>query len=248
MIAPTQVGVDAATQASKLTFSDCIGSGEATQPQGQYSGRWSWCQSRTVPVVQVVDGTIVVRGSFQSTLVGEGIKGKRNVNVFQHITEVDLNGAWDDNSAFVRFTLPCGGWPTATDCKSSGGMTWRLVTGRSVLIRYLFTSSTSGSVRAEKVGIGVFKPKFAMLTGAAVYGPEQGFRCDSATYLGKNGACVFDRFTARFAMSRSDSAVNEAAKRIYDALRGASNIYPGERQGHPIFANSHDQHEGDGCQ
>lgn len=229
--APAQVGTDATT--TKLSFKDCIGSGEATLPRGQYSGRWSWCQSRTMPVVHVIDGVIVGNGSFQSTLVGEGIKGKRNVKVFQYITEVDLYGAWDDKSASVRFTLPCGGWPTAANCQSSGGMTWRLITGRGVTISYLFTSSTSGAVRTEKVGIGVFKATFTMLTGAAVYGPEQGFRCDSATYLGKNGACVFDRFTATFTMSRSDSAVNEAAKHIYDALRGASNIYPGKGKAIP---------------
>lgn len=61
----------------------------------------------------------------------------------------------------------------------------------------------------------------------------QGFRCDSATCLGKNGACVFDRLRGTFKLSRGDSAVDKTAKHIYDALRGASNIYPGKGKAIP---------------
>lgn len=39
---------------------------------------------------------------------------------------------------------------------------------------------------------------------------------------------ALDRLTATFKLSRSDKAVDKAAKHIHDALRGASNVYPGK--------------------
>lgn len=217
----------AAKTGAKLEYKDCIGSGDAYTVGGRYKSRWSWCQTHDVHVAMVVNGTIVGRGSFDSTLIGEGIRGSRTVKLWQYITNVRLSGAWRSEYAVMRFTIPCGGWPTAKNCIVQGGQTLQLGNRMERLISYKYTSSTSGAVEVEKVGIGVFKPKYVMAaSGWTATGYEQGFRCDSATYLGKNGACVFDRLMAKFKLSRSDSAVDKSAKHIYDAQRGVANIYP----------------------
>lgn len=227
--AKAQAATAAKPASSKLALKDCIGSGTAYTPEGLYKSRWSWCQTHTVGVYSHVNGVVVGLGFFDVTLIGEGIKGSRTAKVWQYITNVKISGEWPPSQPTVRFTIPCGGWPTAKNCQTEGGQTILLATGIERLISYKYTSSTSGADGKDKVGIGTFKPQYVLTaTGATRYGYGQGFRCDSATYLGKNGACVFDRLRGTFKLSRSDKAVDQAAKHIYDALRGASNIYPGK--------------------
>ena len=224
----------AKTTSAKLGLKDCTGSGTAFTPRGLYKSRWSWCQTHVVGLFSAVNGVVVGTAFFDVTLIGEGTKGSRTVKVWQYVTNVRVVGDWPPAQPNVRLTMPCGGWPTAKNCKTEGGQTIRLATGIQRLVSYKYTSSTSGAKGADKVGIGVFKPKYVLLwNGATHHGHEQGFRCDSATYLGKNGACVFDRLRGTFKLSRSDKAVDKAAKHIRDALRGASNIYPGKGKAIP---------------
>lgn len=230
---PDRASVKASTTpnktSSKLALKDCIGSGTAFTSKGLYKSRWSWCQTHTAGFYFQVNRVVVGTGFFDVTLIGEGIKGSRTLKVWQYITNVKISGEWPPGQPVVRFTMPCGGWPTAKNCQTEGGQTIQLTTGIERLISYKYTSSKSGAEGKDKVGIGTFKPQYVLTaSGATRYGYEQGFRCDSATYLGKNGACVFDRLRGTFKLSRSDKAVNQAAKHIYDALRGASNIYPGK--------------------
>lgn len=232
--ASIQVAATTKAASSKLALKDCSGSGAAYTPEGLYKSRLSWCQTHTAGVYFQVNGAVVGTGFLDVTLIGEGIKGSRVAKVWQYITNVKISGEWPPGQPTVRFTIPCGGWPTAKNCQTEGGQTIRLATGDERLISYKYASSTSGAKGKDKVGIGTFKPRYVLtMTGATRYGYEQGFRCDSATYLGKNGACVFDRLRGTFKLSRSDKDVNEAAKHIYDALRGASNIYPGKGKAIP---------------
>ena len=52
-------------------------------------------------------------------------------------------------------------------------------------------------------------------------GCSNGFRCDSATYLGSKGACIYDRVIGTFQLDRGDSAVNQEAKHVYSAIHGS---------------------------
>lgn len=225
--------ITAAAAKDYLTLGQCVGSGRAAQPDGWHKNHWAWCQTQTYFMVALNSkGGIVARGTFQATIIGRGYSGSRKVELDQYIAEVTLSGRWPSPPS-LWVTMPCTGAPMAAKhCQVSGSRTFALVAGRATTIKYTMRSSSDNARRgAEKVSTAVFKPKYVLYSGGREdtdRGYEQGFRCDSASYLGSNGACIFDRVRGNFHLSKSDPLANEAAKHIDDALRRRSNVYPGK--------------------
>lgn len=90
------------------------------------------------------------------------------------------------------------------------------------------TSSAEDAKGSAKVSTASFRLRFVVSgdPGGTTDGFEQGFRCDSATYLGSKGACIFDQVTARFQLRRDDKAVAGVAAHIWLVFHSPEKVYP----------------------
>lgn len=210
-----------ATAKDYMTKKQCLSSAAANTADGYFKNHWSWCQFIPVIMTRYVNGRQTCEIYFETTLIGKGYAGSRKVTFKDYIDNVALGGSWPRGGTNLHISMDCKGFPNPDHCDAHGSKTFFLDKDFDTAhVNITINPTAVGARGTGKRSVGLFNPRYEADNASPVgaeHGYESGFRCDSASYIGSKGACIFDRIIGTFQLDRKDSKVNAAAKHIYSA-------------------------------
>jgi Deoxyribonuclease NucA/NucB len=215
-------------------LAQCRGNAASGRGAGWVKNHYSMCQVLRATVRNlrcvIVDGvpecTEIGRATFRLTLVGYGRRGAR------YTTFTLATDQWRPTGTIAAVGLTigmsCGGGcrPAPGNGRSQPVAAWMIPATGTAQLR--FDSPTAGITTRDLVAGHAFN--VTIRTGGAVpstaTGPQNGFRCDSATYVGPVGACIFDRVNAFFVYHLHGQGVDQVAQHISDAQTRPGTTFP----------------------
>ncbi|MFW6724787.1 DUF5005 domain-containing protein [Streptomyces sp. MAR4 CNY-716] len=205
---------------------------------------WKWCQKGGVYVLSLLcrqggtDCTQLGRVNFDAILMGTGDKGPnvtdRSMRAWLQLSNPDIIGA-PRMTDVVSIRAKCRNFTAGTSCQQNGDngesqtlQQWVGTTGTGSSAFFDFTSP-EGSLTGEKKALHDFSLEIKMPGNPAPWDSSTmggtGFRCDSATYVGSNHACVFDQVTEVFQLT-ADGDVKQSADLIWTAQNKPNKTLP----------------------
>jgi hypothetical protein len=215
---------------------DCEEWESAWHENGVVIDHFSFCSLQRIEAeLKVCIGTrcrTIGEAEFTVVTEGTGVVGAREVRYDVMLTDWDVDGIWqtfvftvdvdceNDGPVFCNPGTNTGG-------RSSSINSWM----RDPLVRVDWVSPLAGSTGVDQLAWYDFRTSLQLNANTPMTFGENGFRCDSATYVRGRQGCVFDHVEEIWAAPLDTGNPNQALQHIYDAQTAPDTTYPVWPQG-----------------
>lgn len=177
----------------------------------------------------------VGRVSIRLTTIVRFSRNSRLITVGNRVDQVQQTGDYArDTSTIMNVSYDCI-VSSLTSCSGTSGQGRGI--GQWITNPYLdqtFTPSTGSGLDAR--GLARARGRVSVAGAGAVktvFGPSNQLRCDTATYVPGGTRCLMPNVLPVLSYSTSDSAVNEAARHIFEAQVTPERVVPAAGQSIP---------------